>query len=310
MLLIELLQKQKDALEADPEHFRKMMPVFGDLMPFVADGGEKMFDCPVFEVSNVFECLSDTWASLYETPQGHDIRLATDVFPPHERFWMEWRIPDSTAPANQGAQAGQMWATRRSGSGWEATVISFAGPADIHLAMPVETQIHLEVDGNGRITSLTVAEPAPSIGGETQREELEAALNMLFCSVTALSFLNMHKKSVTVQTHTPSRQVRHQAQRKGQRVPPAFKTILVRGMGPSRPHGQKRPSGDNPFSLHIVRGHMIRAMVGKPLFGKPWGVGTFWVPSFMRGDIKNGDLRKVPTKVKLSEELKKKGEAA
>ena len=301
MLLIEKLQKQKNALEANADYFQEMMPTLDELMPFVAGGGNEMFECPVFEVSNISEYLEagPEIAPFYsEKLSVWDIHLAADVFPPHPRFWMECQTSGNV-------QLGQMWTTRKEASGWTARAISYASPSENSLAIPMHFAINLEIDETGKIVRCVIAE-YPSRPEVPLQDEENFSKRMIFTCIAALGFLNMHKNSVTVQTNSPSRQVTRQAQRNGQRVPPTYKTILVRGIQQSRARGPKGPNVESTMSLHIVRGHMVRTTAAKPLFGKPWGVGTFWVPSHTKGDIRNGDLRKVPAKVKLSDELTKK----
>ena len=43
---------------------------------------------------------------------------------------------------------------------------------------------------------------------------------------------------------------------------------------------------------HLVRGHFATFTEDAPAFGKPWGIGRFWIPPHIRGDESKGIVEK------------------
>jgi hypothetical protein len=176
--------------------------------------------------------------------------------------------------------------------GWECRAQVFVGDIDGRIdATPFLVNFCLSEDGR-YCPGTAGIEPHPNCtqSGEKLAEEYQPliVLTMSVC-FQALAFMNMNTKSVQIVDNPPSRQVRRHAERKGVKQPVTFKTILIRGtQNRVRPH--ERGDGTRKFAMHIVRGHRIRGTEERPLFGKPWGVGTFWVESHTRGKAEHGTI--------------------
>lgn len=114
----------------------------------------------------------------------------------------------------------------------------------------------------------------------------------LLPSLQALMFLSMHSKCVQIEDVAPSRQIRRCAERTGGYLPVTFKVLVIRGIGSKNHKGSDGETIGNT-RWHICRGHRRKYTSDAPLFGKSWGVGTFWTPKHFRGDVKNGVVDKV-----------------
>ena len=99
---------------------------------------------------------------------------------------------------------------------------------------------------------------------------------------------SIHNKRTQVVQNQPSRQVRRAAQRSGQQ-PPDQRTIVVKDFVKIVNGARKAQSGGNQYPLGEVIGHWRNYGVNGRnglLFGKYRG--TFFVPSFLRGDPDKG----------------------
>lgn len=110
--------------------------------------------------------------------------------------------------------------------------------------------------------------------------------NFLVPVLFAISLL--HHKNITTRDAVKPDQVKKVIGRGGI----VFKTICI---NPFRNKSEGKALNTVAYELqrsHIVRGHSVTYTADKPLFGKPWGVGTFWVPMHFRGNKKHGEVRK------------------
>lgn len=115
-------------------------------------------------------------------------------------------------------------------------------------------------------------------------EPIELAI---IAPLTAICFA--HCKGTEIAEHQPSRQVRRQAERKGEPVY-TYRTIDIH---PSarvlKEEGDIEHNGLGK-ALHICRGNFAHYTPEKPLFGKY--VGTVYRPMHMRGKAENGIVEK------------------
>lgn len=100
----------------------------------------------------------------------------------------------------------------------------------------------------------------------------------------ALSF--MHCKNIVLESNDPDRHLNNERRKAGLKPFVRYHTINIEPMkkvlkteGNSEIEGLKR-------ALHICRGHFSTYSEEKPLFGRV--AGTFWIPSHVRGSIKEG----------------------
>ena len=116
-------------------------------------------------------------------------------------------------------------------------------------------------------------------------EQLRDSFNSIsYPALLALSF--MHCKNISLQQNEPDRALNNKRRHAGLKPFVRYHTINIEPMkkvlkteGNSETEGLKR-------ALHICRGHFSTYSEERPLFGRI--AGTFWVPSHVRGSIKEG----------------------
>lgn len=118
----------------------------------------------------------------------------------------------------------------------------------------------------------------------------EEAKEIIYLSKIAIKL--MHVKNVTLEEYDPnehiSRQVRRARERKGLGPLIKYKILHI------KPYGRqpRKPASGNKTgvkqAVHTTRGHFKTFTADKPAFGKPWGVGTFWVGPFVSGNPEFG----------------------
>lgn len=106
----------------------------------------------------------------------------------------------------------------------------------------------------------------------------------------------MHVKNVTLEDYDPnkhiSRQVRRARERKGLGPLIEYKILHIKPYGrqPKRPTAGRKTGIKQ--AVHTTRGHFKTFTPDRPAFGKPWGVGTFWVGPHVRGNPEFGLVMK------------------
>lgn len=122
-------------------------------------------------------------------------------------------------------------------------------------------------------------------------EQINGIIDLIKTSVKL-----MHVKNVTLEDYDPnehiSRQVRRARERKGRGPLIKYKILYI------NPYGRQpkklatgRKTGIKQ-AVHTTRGHFKTFTQDKPAFGKPWGVGTFWVGPHIRGNPEFGLVMK------------------
>jgi hypothetical protein len=103
----------------------------------------------------------------------------------------------------------------------------------------------------------------------------------------ALAMLNV--RNVMIDTHTRPEKMQRARVRRGKPEFVSYKTLRIVAPGQARREreGSSEPS-QGIMPAHLVRAHTITGSEERPLFGKPWGVGTFIVPSHTRGSKEVG----------------------
>lgn len=235
----------------------------------------------VFEVSNIAYYLDQRYEQ--ELPDPNELY---DVFPPFSCFWLEYAVPHSLS------RSGVLWHTTRINGSWDCLTQFFEQDKNKISHLPGAIEFRLDAQGKHETPLFAVHPPETASESET-REMYEPEQTRIGADLTtcfqALAFCNLHKNCVKIEENQPSRQVRRAAERSGKQPPALYKTLLIRGMGGGSSGGSGSGNGGE-YALRIVRGHMIRATPERPLFGKPWGVGTFWVASHTRGNAKHGKI--------------------
>lgn len=118
-----------------------------------------------------------------------------------------------------------------------------------------------------------------------EREQIGSLVSSLLKPILfALCFV--HCKNVTLQPNQPDRTINNERRKAGLKPFVRYHMINIEPMkkvlkteGNSEVDGLKR-------ALHICRGHFSTYSEEKPLFGRI--AGTFWIPSHVRGSIKEG----------------------
>lgn len=264
------------------DELRRRQDLAADVVSFGREVKVSLDNCEsaVFEISNVAEYVVNS--------AGKPIYLNRiyDVFPPFEQFWMEFQRPGY--PLSE--KVGVLWRADKhvDASGWTCCAQVFqrhAGEVDVML---FAAKFTLTSEGIFKDSDLGLV-PVRSTGQNAQPGDSHKHLTAyLIVCFQAISFMHMHRNCVQVQDNRPIRALRRDAERKGVKPPVTFKTILVRAMGRSGNGNYENGNGGKAFAWHLVRGHMMRATAERPLFGKPWGVGAFWVASHTKGKPEHG----------------------
>ena len=101
----------------------------------------------------------------------------------------------------------------------------------------------------------------------------------------AISLMNC--KNIEYQEYSPV----SKAERTRKSADPTRLSYKILHINPMTRHKVTKASqsrSDAHVPAHTVRGHFINGTTEKPLFGKPWGVGRFWVGPFVCGNPKYG----------------------
>lgn len=106
----------------------------------------------------------------------------------------------------------------------------------------------------------------------------------------------MHVKNVTLEDYDPNEHISRQVKRARDRknLGPLIKYKILH----IKPYGRRprNPATGNKTGIkqavHTTRGHFKTFTPDKPAFGKPWGVGTFWVGPFVSGNPEFGLVMK------------------
>lgn len=111
-------------------------------------------------------------------------------------------------------------------------------------------------------------------------------------SALVLAFLN--SKNTTCELYSnpeigpssPSKNTRYNSQ-------PGFQyKILHINPISSRYKSENKSALDHNRPARLVRGHFVTYTKERPLFGKPWGVGTFWIGPYVSGNPEFGIIIK------------------
>jgi hypothetical protein len=99
-------------------------------------------------------------------------------------------------------------------------------------------------------------------------------------------------KNITYEDYDPNKHIMRQRRRQRERQ--GFRPFLkyqILHIKPLKARKIKRRSDTDPqrhVAAHRVRGHFKEFSAEHPAFGKPWGVGRFFVADFWSGDINLG----------------------
>jgi hypothetical protein len=264
-------------------------------------------DCPIIEASSACRLYWDHPQDVWE---AKDFPSAAPPFP---EFFMEAGHPGTITVENgkrvePGNWVPERWgflfkaiepkdddefpAMNRETKEIEAVNIKRKWDIGIHLVFKQGSSVcfypvigFMPVMENGSI----VRWPTMMGGGLNVSDNEKEQIGSLFLSLLkpvlfALSF--MHCKNVTLEAQEPDRSLNNERRKAGLKPFVRYHTINIEPMkkvlkteGNSEVDGLKR-------ALHICRGHFSTYSEEKPLFGRI--AGTFWIPSHVRGSIKEG----------------------
>jgi hypothetical protein len=170
-----------------------------------ADLGDKVPEVPVYEITNVWNyVIANGFSSLDrygydDETKMVDVTTLDNIFPPFPSFWMEYGF-------ESGARSAVLWKTFQKLDGWDFVGNFYWDDGQGNTALvPLALTIAIDKGGKpspqGFGTKLLQAK-LPEDGVKQLVISAEAAA---FLTFIALSFLNMHKNSVTVVENPPSR---------------------------------------------------------------------------------------------------------
>jgi hypothetical protein len=136
--------------------------------------------------------------------------------------------------------------------------------------------------------------PTPGLfaDGRTEAEATAVIGHFRRAIEFALAILNVRN---CVVVNDPAHPAKLQKRRAHDGKPPFVQMKRLRIVAPSQAKRKEYDHADAPVGMtaaHMVRAHPITFSADKPAFGKPWGVGTFIVPSHTRGRKEIGEVVK------------------
>jgi hypothetical protein len=166
-------------------------------------------------------------------------------------------------------------------------------------------------DENGMIPSY----PAPPIDGATEGDTYFVigvsmlpedafttiggvpfgASDMLTNTAWQVAYFNalLHVRNTVALPHSHPERLQRSRQRHGREPFRDFHTLHVVTPRQARDFAAGKPlTLDRSMPAHTVHGHYVRYSAERPMLGKPWGVGTFWVPAHTRGSKAVGQADK------------------
>ena len=114
-----------------------------------------------------------------------------------------------------------------------------------------------------------------------------------FKGIAAISLAFINSKSAVLEEFDPNKELPKKRRQRLRREGKKLAKYKILHINPSRKPSAKT---DNHIgagvALHSVRGHFVTYTEGAPLFGKPWGVGTYWVGPYISGNADFGMTKK------------------
>ena len=129
--------------------------------------------------------------------------------------------------------------------------------------------------------------------GSSAKETAEWVLDCIIPPVL-FSMSLLHCKNVSIDSTAPLIHSKKHKRKLKKRNLPLFEHHIItirdrqgnvithRSMLEAASRGRKR--------LHWTRGHYARYTPEAPAFGRPWGVGTFWIPACLKGTAAAGEV--------------------
>jgi hypothetical protein len=147
---------------------------------------------------------------------------------------------------------------------------------------------YFAIDGAGRILEGPHTIVQGDIGAlHCDPSDIGSAYDILLIpALLAVSF--MHCKNVTLDAVEPDARLNRERERAGLKPFVRYHTINIEPMkAVLRTEGGIETNGLKK-ALHIVRGHFATYSEERPLFGRSGLHGRFWMPSHVRGSVKQG----------------------
>ena len=215
-----------------------------------------------------------------------------------DRVWMEWNGKNT----EKFPQCGMLIAKSET-RGVDKNLHARAKNTDA-VGLPPENSLRFDlaafnVSANGDPVLICAYQVFVTEEGHPTHVLGPAAMKGLFPSVAVNSFAFLHCKNVKqldiTATHGPGAKWCRR-----QRVPEVtYKTLLIPGFTYEgrivNSNGElgERVDESTDRRMHIVRGHFATYTADKPLFGRAdTGVGKFWHPAHVRGNLKQGAVVK------------------
>jgi len=154
----------------------------------------------------------------------------------------------------------------------------------------VSLSYDLQANGKGKYMVYGADEKLASLGKDQQTRFADSAARE--AKNCAFAILLMSCKNITYEDYDPmkhiSRQQLRDRERKGKRP---FLKYQILHIKPFKARTiERRPESESKrhVAAHRTRGHFKTFTPEHPAFGKPWGVGTFYVFDFVSGDLNLG----------------------
>jgi hypothetical protein len=241
------------------------------------------------EMRRVIEMMWESADVRAELAQADAIRQASGEAPALSREAQELiGLTQAYLRVESGGPTEEEYAAGRGHLMLDGTLFVQEGAQVLGLCLRVS--LILKADGSPEMR------PFPSVIKTTFGDEFDHRLGLQLQELgwpLYLAICFMHCKNVTLteqEGQYPSRQVRREAERRGDPPLTKFYTLniepmkkVLRDEGGSETVGLKR-------ALHICRGHFSHYSEDKPLFGKY--AGQFWIPAHVRGTAEAGMIAK------------------
>jgi hypothetical protein len=283
---------------------------------------------PMVEAAEIVSFdVSDLWADLPEKDWQElvaPLLLSTPMRPPYRLSWWEWRsnTPLIDAEMLRTPEIGRVLRHRN------GTLLYDADPSLAKVAMgpvmlPGQERIideavkegaerfavgisyvqmerviaplcvwAMSLDAQGK--AIPRGDGFLLIGGSMSREE--DIDNMMINIAWQVSYFNamLHVRNVIALDHGYPEKLQLARTRRGSEPFHAYKTLHIVTPAEARAHGrgEKIELAERTMPAHLVRGHYISFSSERPAFGRPWGVGTFWIPAHTRGSREIGEVEK------------------
>jgi hypothetical protein len=260
--------------------------------------GRAFANALVYHTTNVYQLCREMGKGRSTADPLDAIVRGARVVVPHPYAWIETRALErdldghwawlvwQTSPSPKGSSLAYQYAgvllyserTKDRGLGWTpCAVMTWQTVDDGTISCKKRLDGLYDIDWHW----VPIDEGAVTKGG--QQASPDSLLGLGVYLLFTLGFLNC--RNIVQREWTPTRQMRRQAERSGERLPVTFRTIEVTRIGSSevgRPKSDTHPG----VALHIQRGHFKRYTEDRPLLGR--FVGQFWWEQHTRGSAEHG----------------------